>query len=434
MSEQNVSEKFTKIEKDLFDIYDMIKELTKQNKDLTAEYEELSSKFEKMTKQVEKESETTSNNISGLKDSVMNFINKSLAEIKEENKQNLSEVKNLIEQTNTELNNLKTYTESQNKELSLQKGQFNSFKEEQNNRNQEFNTFITEFKTNLESINSSLIEKIEKSTQKIEESLNETKNTIDSKIAQTENEIAETLNLVNENVKNQISEQRQSISNLESSTQGGFEKVFVVIDNHANALKSYGSIFNQLKSNIELSVEDLKKDQENLMSSIQKIIMGQIENIRNELLTFSKEIRTNLNKFESSQDTKFTTLHETKKLTEKVIQLEDQLRAKSEDMRKELSSYVEEAVKKFDSAIKQSISSVDEYRVDLERFKDDIESLIERKVNEKTEFSNELFNNLLTKSEQLTQLIRDSKIDKIPEIAIPIPEIKDSKTQGEKEK
>ena len=92
---------------------------------------------------------------------------------------------------------------------------------------------------------------------------------------------------------------------------------------------------------------------------------------------------------------------------------------------------LDENVQKFNSAIKESISSVDEYRVDLERFKDDIESLIERKVNEKTEFSMELFNNLLTKAEHLRKLIQDSKITNIPKIAVPIPEIKGSERTKE---
>ena len=38
----------------------------------------------------------------------------------------------------------------------------------------------------------------------------------------------------------------------------------------------------------------------------------------------------------------------------------------------------------------------------------------------------ELFNNLLTKAEYISKLIHDSRVSKVPKIAIPIPEIKNS--------
>lgn len=407
MSEQTTSEKFTKIEKELFDIYDMIKELTKNNKHMNSNYEQLNSKFDEFTKKIENEADASTKKLTELHDTVTNKINKEVAKNKEENAKNMANIKVMIDSINSNLNEAKKTISTHETEISNHKKEFDKLKQEQT-----------------------------KNKEDLIQSIDKTNNTVNSKLEKMENDIGETLNLVNENVKTKLEEQQKIMETHEKSNQESFSKVFDVIDNHAGALKSYGTIYNQLKSNIDIGVEDLKKDQENLMASMQKIINGQIENIRNELLTFSKEIRTNLNKFSDENVNKFTSIQETEKLSTKLNQLEADLSAKSNAMRKDMSESIKDSMKNFDAAIKQSISSVDEYRVDLERFKDDIESLIERKVNEQTEFTNELFNNLLTKSEQLSQLIRDSKLEKTPEIAIPIPGIKDSKRkegeEGEK--
>ena len=246
------------------------------------------------------------------------------------------------------------------------------------------------------------------------------------------------LQKINDEINTKFENQQSLISNLSSQTEltisginRKIDKFFDISNNHAEVLKVFEEITGQINSNIDQANQMVKKDQELLLESFQKIIVGQAENLRNELLTFSKEIRTNLSKFNDDIASKFTPIDETKQLNEKIKTLDTELHARSDNIRTQLIETLDENVKKFDSSIKESISSVDEYRVDLERFKDDIESLIERKVNEKTEFSMELFNNLLTKAEYISKLVFDSKVPNVPKIDRPIPEIKNTESNTE---
>ncbi|MHA2363675.1 MAG: hypothetical protein ACXAC7_06940, partial [Candidatus Hodarchaeales archaeon] len=84
-------------------------------------------------------------------------------------------------------------------------------------------------------------------------------------------------------------------------------------------------------------------------------------------------------------------------------------------------------------AIKDSIASVDVYRVELERYKDEIESLVERKVNEKYEFSIEILGNLVTKAEHLSYLIKEASTKVPPAIKVPVPGITEQQSNEDKE-
>ncbi|MFV2016079.1 MAG: hypothetical protein ACC656_11660, partial [Candidatus Heimdallarchaeota archaeon] len=359
MSDQTTSEKFTKIEKDLFDIYDMIKELTGQSKSLKSDYDDIKSNLEKVTKDLESESNKTTKSISNVNDSVAKLVNQKLDEMKVQNEENLTQVKNLIEKAGNDTKKFKDLIE----------GKMKSNSESNENKLNEIFTNISENKNSIETNGNNILENKDQLISKIKEnsSLNS------EKIDQLKQELnlgislqkdslttfvdqqkhynsstSESINglkadldskiiSVNDYLKKQLDEQAKSIvsqneimKNQNEFSKNQVSKIFDLIDNHANALKSFSGIFNQLKANIDNSVADLKKDQEILMSSIQKIIMGQIENIRNELLTFSKEIRTNLQKFSDENVSKFTSIKETEQLNEKLRQLENGIQQKSE--------------------------------------------------------------------------------------------------------
>ena len=131
---------------------------------------------------------------------------------------------------------------------------------------------------------------------------------------------------------------------------------FDITNNHSEVLKVFEEIIGQINANIEQSNLEVKKDQELLLESFQKIIVGQAENLRNELLTFSKEIRTTLSKFNDDVASKFTPSDETAKINDRIKSLDNDLHTRSENIRKQLIETLEENVQKFNSSIKESIS------------------------------------------------------------------------------
>jgi myosin heavy subunit len=292
--------------------------------------------------------------------------------------------------------------------------------------------------SNLKTLVQSTEEKIQNEMQNLTNMIRTNEEVSLTAFEKTEKDFTEKSDNLNNEMNIKFDQHSELLTNFSKKTESNLNniskqmtKFFDITDNHAEVLKVFEEISGQLRQNIDQISQETKKDQEILLGSFQKIILGQAENIRNELLTFSKEIRTNLSKFNDETASKFTSIEETVKINEKIKTLDADLRVRSEAIRKQLIDTLEENVQKFNTAIKESISSVDEYRVDLERFKDDIESLVERKVNEKTEFSMELFNNLLTKTEYISKLIKDSKISALPQIAIPIPGIKNSERSEE---
>ena len=408
------------------------------------------------------------NDYTGIKQNLVDLhseIEKVLKQMSSETIKNLETIRSIMDQKIT--NNTSTIANLQ-KELESKSKEFNdanqstntSLQEKINELTNSITNLSNEFSNKLELAQSSLTEGFtkgdtetrqlletnqEQNTKKIDEAVtslqNDLKNLEDTNNAlfeKTTTETANELQQMTETVNKKFDDQHSLLTNLSSQTdmnlntvRSQIDKFFDITDNHSQVLQAFEQITGQIHGTIERASLEVKKDQELLLESFQKIIVGQAENLRNELLTFSKEIRTNLSKFNELSDSQYTSKDETNKISEKIKSLDEELRSRSENIRKELITTVEESVQKFNTAIKESISSVDEYRVDLERFKDDIESLVERKVNEKNEFSMELFNNLLTKAEHISKLIHESKITSVPPIAFPIPEIKNSERKTE---
>ena len=466
------------------ELFKNVKELSEKNFSLTLKVNELEKKIE--------QTELNKNDISSLKanvdaantdrtaikdllnlkitetknllDDKINSFKKDFSYLKEDmnslGSQN-SEITTKIEQLSTEVHeSLKVLSEETVKNFQTLKEDFNSKlqttaesiikqKTELEQAKVDLNNNLESLSTAFKSADEQLLESV---NQNISTIANDVKTQSESTAEQFEksaSEIATELQQLSEDLTNnqqksldeittKFDNQQSLITNLSSQTDitvnginRKIDKFFDISNNHSEVLKVFEEIIGQINANIDQANQEVKKDQELLLESFQKIIVGQAENLRNELLTFSKEIRTNLSKFNDDIASKFTPIDETLKLNERVKALDADLHSRSENIRSQLIETLEENVEKFDSSIKNSISSVDEYRVDLERFKDDIESLIERKVNEKTEFSMELFNNLLTKAEYISKLVLDAKVAKVPKIESPIPEIKDTNSESE---
>ena len=313
-----------------------------------------------------------------------------------------------IETVNGQLKNLKdefnNSLEMVKQELSLEittKDEYHSKRAER--RDLEFNEFKDENKQNFESIKSN--------NDILKKEITENFLKVDNKLDLHQSETKDQFNIANSQIEN---------------SQNQVEKLFSVIEEHAHTLEDLVELLSQLRKNYEQTMIEVKEDNKSLMAAFQKILTGTTESLRNEIIIISKEVRTTLDEYSSEGEKKFTIKSDFKQLQSQFKQLENDLRNLFINVRKQLKESLEESVNSFNSAIKESIDSVDIYRVELERYKDEIESMVERKVNEKYEFSTEILGNLVTKAEHLSYLIKESQINPVTSIAVPIPGIKNT--------
>ncbi|MHA2296281.1 MAG: hypothetical protein ACXAEU_17375 [Candidatus Hodarchaeales archaeon] len=258
--------------------------------------------------------------------------------------------------------------------------------------------------------------------------LTETKTTLSSNIDQLSGTLQEVFEGLNqelevdrksnaekfEQIENNVNEQFQKVIGLINSLKEENTSDHTRIDSTTSQLDEFiGNIkqfIETLREDTLASFGEVKSDQKVLMQRFQRIVMGTAETLRNENVIIAKEVRGQLDTISKDFASNFYSIEAGNKLEDRTKNLGEELKDNSEKIRNQLVDNIDDAIKQFQEATKEAIASVNEVKLDIENYKDEILSLIERKVNEKYDFLFDILGNLLTKSEQLKIIVRDSKL------------------------
>lgn len=385
-------------------------EISQHRSDLEKQLEEHQTALATTQSSLEETASTLSSYSSKTDDSLA-ALNTTLAELANQQSTQKTEFDQALEEQMTQTKDL---VENLNQDVSLRISMAEEgTKDLKVQHNEELTSLRTDVDTRFEDVRSELAEQGKKQEER--------SNTL-------ENDLTEALSVMNEAMKAQFDQIHGMLSELRSKTGKRFTEVddqvsqiFDVIKGHAEALNSLNQTYVSVRKALDESMDDVKEEQNSLMNAYQKIVTGSTENLRNELIIISKEIRTILAQFQKEIEDSFSTKDDTSKIEDRVRTLDTDLREKSDQIRKQLVSSLDQSVQNFEGSIKEAIQSVEVYRVELERFKDDIESMIERKVNEKNEFILELMSNLVKKTERLGSLVRETRLEPPPQLMVPIP-------------
>ena len=414
------------------------------------------------------------NSISETKAGIKNDLSKQLLQLSEniqnieqKSAQKYEEIISLVEKNNTEL------TASTQKNISECQGQITQLKMLTDSNEKSTNENITKFKetflekldfetTQLKQISSNNIKELHEQLENIKITVNDittnvgsrfdnfhekiigiqdditkkftqtdvqlesSRKELDSVVSSTKQELDTKVSDLTGNLTNKIQTIEENWSNKFTDVNEHFSKLFSIGENHSNVILNMTDLINGLRESYLKNFNELKDDQKNIMTSFQKIITGLGENIRNEVIILSKDVRNQLDTFAKDSSTLFMLKSDGDRIDDQQKTLDKELRLKTETIRQELIHSFDDSLKNFDSAIKDSINSVNEVKIELEKYKDEIESMIERKVNEKYEFVFEVLSSVLMRAETLTSLVREARIVSPTKVEVPIKELTSS--------
>jgi hypothetical protein len=398
--QNEISETKVGIKKDITDVTDNLgnkittieTETDKLSKEITKKDELLRTSLQESEKTLK---EDMVSNSSELEENLKKFIN----DMDSQNKEKLNS-------SNIKIQELETSLGAQIKSVSEQTTNFSS------NTSSRFDNLMEKLLEIKENFNKNLEDNSIKNQEKIDK-YSESAETKFSDINNLVSQVKKELNTQMGGIKLDLEEK---FSNLHNQRK----QFFSITQNHSEGILSLTDVLEDIRVNYLKNFGEIKDDQKNMMESFKKIIVGSSENLRNEVIVFSKEVQRQLSGFEKDSKTNFLLKTDGEAIDERVKTLDRDLRQKAETIRTDLVQSLDENVKKFDSAVKDSLNEVHSVKLELERYKDEIESMIERKVNEKFEFVQEILSNVVIKSETLSTLIKDSKIKGPEVVKVPV--------------
>lgn len=269
---------------------------------------------------------------------------------------------------------------------------------------------------------------ITKGFAKADTQLESSRKELNSLISSVNQELETKISNLTDNFTNKMQTSENNWSNKFTEANAQVTKLISIGENHSTTILNVTDLMKELRESYLKNFEELKNDQRNIMTSFQKIITGLGENIRNEVIILSKDVRNQLDNFAKESSTLFMLKSDGDRIDDRQKNLDIELRSKSETIRHELVQTLDDSLKNFEAAIKDSINSVNEVKFELEKYKDEIESMIERKVNEKYEFVFEILSSVLTRAETLTSLVREARIVSTSKVEIPIKELTSNST------
>ncbi|MFW9996185.1 MAG: hypothetical protein ACFFD4_29355 [Candidatus Odinarchaeota archaeon] len=266
--------------------------------------------------------------------------------------------------------------------------------------------------------------KLTSSVEKLSSTIEEVFTGLNQELENDRKNNAEKLEQLVNNVNDRLQKAVDLIQGLKEENTSDHKRFDDSINRHDNSLSQLDDVLNLIKQFIKTlreetlnSFEEVKSDQKDLMQRFQRIVLGTAETLRNENVIIAKEVRGQLDTISKEFERGYYSVEAGTKLEERTKSLGEELRENSDKVRDQLVENIEDAINKFQEATKEALASVDEVKLDIESYKDEILSLIERKVNEKYDFISDIMGNLLTKSEQLKIMVRDSKL-KVPDTTI----------------
>jgi len=175
----------------------------------------------------------------------------------------------------------------------------------------------------------------------------------------------------------------------------------------------------------------LLKNREEDFKSLQRIIQGETEGLRDETILLRRLIAETDEKWQRESTERFIAATDRDELMKHFTELEKSLRERAEDIRGELLNSMQSNVDNIREEHTGTQQAIDNIKTDISRSKEELSSHIERRIDDKLDFVIEMLQRINLKSEQLIQvwtaakasiLTKASKSDSSEDEKTPQPE------------
>ncbi|MHA2224768.1 MAG: hypothetical protein ACXAC8_06165 [Candidatus Hodarchaeales archaeon] len=382
-----VEENSTKIRETRKDLIEEKSSLEKLDKQIQDRDIKLGKKFDEVGQKFAELNENTSQYLQNAEKQSEDFLSQ-LATLEDKITQNSKNTDKLSEDFHDKFNNLKRTQEEHENRISKHKQTINEHENE-------LQTYISK-------------EKFNTSISDIEENVNK-QSTL---LQQFQSEI------------------QGEIKNLEEKTQAQFDTLAKTVEMVGSGLGQLDQLNKKIIAQIEkyrLKLVEfrrklkeiigiVKMDQQEHFDNFSKIIESYNENIRTEISITTQSLKESDTKILDEVSTSFMTKKIGKELQQTISDLSEDLKMEAQKTRDELVQGLQKNVQEYEKSMKQQETSINDYKVELQNFQEEILAIIDRKVNEKYEVVFSLLSKVALEAEEITLLIKTSEIHIPPPI------------------
>ncbi|MFX0172470.1 MAG: hypothetical protein ACFE9L_11165 [Candidatus Hodarchaeota archaeon] len=292
-----------------------------------------------------------------------------------------------------------------------------SFKETANNQAQQISE-IKQIQNTHEEIISSLGQSLEEHDTEINARVLETQ--FETALTESVEGLVEKIILLKEtqeSIKTDIKEQKEKtrtqidgITTTLDIIGKGLEQLDSTSKRHTSALEEQRRSLAQFKHKLKELISLSKDDQKTHFENFSRLLESYNENIRTEMSLIAQSMKKSDIEILNEVANHYTRKKVGENLKQKISDLAKELELEATKTRDELVLGLEETVKEYETVMEEQTTRIKKQQQELEHFQDEIQAVIDRKVNEKYELVFSLLSKVTMHAEELALFMKTTEI------------------------
>ena len=217
-----------------------------------------------------------------------------------------------------------------------------------------------------------------------------------------------------------------SLANTIEMLGEGLEKLGILGDTQATQLEEQRNSFNQFKQKLKEVISSSKEDQQKHFDNFLRLLESYKENLRTEIALTAQSLKESDTEILDEVSASFMARKKGEELEKMLTKFIEELRNDAEKTRDELVQGLKESVEEYDKTMDHQNTRIQKYQNELKTFQNEIQAVIDRKVNEKYEVVFLLLSKVAVQAEELALLIKTSEIH----ISAPISQVDQNFSQN----
>jgi len=201
-----------------------------------------------------------------------------------------------------------------------------------------------------------------------------------------------------------------SLANTIEMIGEGLEKLSIFGNTQTTQLEEQRNSLSQFKQKLKEVISSSKEDQQKNFDNFLRLLESYKENIRTEIALTAQSLKESDTEILDEVSASFMARKKGEELEKMLTNFIEELKNDAGKTRDDLVQGLKESVEEYDKTMNHQNTRIQKYQNELKTFQNEIQAVIDRKVNEKYEVVFLLLSKVAVQAEELALLIKTSEI------------------------
>jgi len=201
-----------------------------------------------------------------------------------------------------------------------------------------------------------------------------------------------------------------SLANTIEMIGEGLEKLTIFGNTQTTQLEEQRNSLSQFKQKLKEVISSSKEDQQKNFDNFLRLLESYKENIRTEIALTAQSLKESDTEILDEVSASFMARKKGEELEKMLTNFIEELKNDAGKTRDDLVQGLKESVEEYDKTMNHQNTRIQKYQNELKTFQNEIQAVIDRKVNEKYEVVFLLLSKVAVQAEELALLIKTSEI------------------------